>query len=468
MTQVAFSAGRLYVAPTGADTAVLQPTEAGELQGIDIDFGAGAHFLADAHGWAVATGRGRRSIRCSAEVARLSADFYAAAIAGRIQTGRARVVRDEPAVVTGGTVTAAQAGCDGNLGVIDAATGAWLVRAAAPGPGQYATDDAGTWTFNAAEEGRAVLVSYQRHDAAGYTLALGDRMGHTPRFSAVLSGEFEGQRIVLELFSCAVFAGAFGSKLGQFVIPGFTFAAMSPPDGIVGRLSLEGQVVVRSDALVFLWHADNSTALLFSSPAALTLSPMTSRNGASITSSPAVYGGAARSAASAYSRWESLNEPGMRVDLTAFTLEAWVYLTTSATRHFPIASRYVYDPVLRRALQVWMEIESGFIQTYVLGLYLPSITAPVGAWFHYAISASAVDDTNALVKVYIDGVLSSSGVLPFTVAQTIDTGWCIGGTDPSTSSNFAECFVDDFRVVYGRAVYSSDFTPSGPFTTEVP
>lgn len=242
--QYVFGSGLLYAQPDGADTGAVTPMQVGALRGVSVDMGFNAK---DLHGgpWPLAIGRGTGKIACKAEYAQLTADGFNLLFFGGPppDVGSTRVAVEEPHVVTANAIVPAHAATfELDLGIVAALPAGDLYRRveSAPGPREYTCNEStGAYGFGGSD-GQAVLVSYAYADASnGRRIALPNRnIGHTPRFSAVLTETFNGKAMTLTLNSCAASKLGWTGKTEDFTIPSFSFSAAADDAGIVGSLSL--------------------------------------------------------------------------------------------------------------------------------------------------------------------------------------------------------------------------------------
>ncbi len=113
-------------------------------------------------------------------------------------------------------------------GVTYAATGLPLTKVAStPSLGQYSVVS-GLYTFAAADEGKAVLVTYTYTiSATGQKFTVANQLiGTTPTFQALFYTTFQGQAVTLQLNNCTSSKLSFGTKLEDFVIPEFDSRAL--------------------------------------------------------------------------------------------------------------------------------------------------------------------------------------------------------------------------------------------------
>lgn len=138
-----------------------------------------------------------------------------------------------------------------------------------------------------------------------------------------------------------------------------------------------------------------------------------------------------------------------------FTVECWVRRTQTGrdaicTRYSSSASGFAFDVGPSDELRMILGTGSFIICSS------GASTVPVGTWAHVAGVRSDMD-----LLVFIDGFLR--GTLAITGTPADHSNQIYIGTDPlDTSRDFAG-HIDEFRFS-DIARYTSDFTPSGPFT----
>lgn len=243
--QYVFGTGQLFAQPEGADTGATTPMQVGALRAVSVDMGFNAR---DLHGgpWPLAIGRGTGKVACTAEYAQLTAEGFNLLFFGGPPPaiGSTRVAVEEAHTVTGNAIAPVNASTfELDLGIVAALPAGDLFHrvAAAPGPRQYTCNEStGAYGFGGSD-GQAVLVSYAYADATnGRRIDIANRnIGHTPRFSVVLTETFNGKKMTLTLNSCAASRLGFTSKMEDFTIPAFSFSAAADDAGIVGSLSLD-------------------------------------------------------------------------------------------------------------------------------------------------------------------------------------------------------------------------------------
>ncbi|HET6377943.1 MAG TPA: hypothetical protein VFG05_06500, partial [Methylocella sp.] len=134
------------------------------------------------------------------------------------------------------TFSAANAGTFADdQGVLFAATGLPLMKvSSSPGAGQYSVA-AGVYTFNSADAGKAILVSYTYTlSSSGQKFTIANQLlGATPAFQAMFYTTFQGQAVSLKLNNCTSSKLSFHTKLEDFVLPEFEFSCFADAAGNV-------------------------------------------------------------------------------------------------------------------------------------------------------------------------------------------------------------------------------------------
>jgi len=122
-----------------------------------------------------------------------------------------------------------------DLGVVYAADGTRLTLSSGlPVAGSY-TRTGATYTFNAADAGTQMGVSYSYTLATGTSLPLSnDLPGRAPTFQAVLQAYYAGQQTTLVLYACVTHEFSVPVKTEQFAVMGFDFEAYANDSGQIG------------------------------------------------------------------------------------------------------------------------------------------------------------------------------------------------------------------------------------------
>src|SRR5471030_1195998 len=165
-----FGSGVLWATPTqdAYGNAPVSPTpfQFGILQDIGIDASFEEKLLYGSSSFPVDSGRGKGKIGLKAKWANINILPFTAAFFGQSAvTGLITSFNDDVGQPAAATVTIAPpAGTTyfANLGVRSDANGLPMIRVAtAPQPGEYTTDGAGKYNFNAADVGSTVFIDYQ-------------------------------------------------------------------------------------------------------------------------------------------------------------------------------------------------------------------------------------------------------------------------------------------------------------------
>lgn len=236
-TQVADVNGNLIVTPT--------PIRFGVLQEISLDIEFTQKELYGSLNFPVAIGRGQGKIACSAKNAQINGLAWSYMFFGQsnpaLSDGLIGIVNDTvgeaiPAS-TPFTVTPTPPGSGtflSDLGVIDANGNPMqaVISTSTPTTGQY-SETGGVYTFAAADEGKQVFINYRYTQTS--TAANGpfkqtinaQLMGYSPTFSVDLGMNYQGQQLTFHLYQCTSSKLSLTTKLEDFLIPEFSFAAFA-------------------------------------------------------------------------------------------------------------------------------------------------------------------------------------------------------------------------------------------------
>ena len=139
-----------------------------------------------------------------------------------------------------------------------------------------------------------------------------------------------------------------------------------------------------------------------------------------------------------------------------FTVEGWVYATTTSTTR-PIYGHNNGNYELNIALNSGNNL---VVAAYTSGGSLnfqitSSTTVSANSWFHFALVRSGSGSNN--IVLYIDGVSRGTATYTGTMTNGAAGGYRIARD--YSSVNFLTGYISNLRVVKGRAVYTSAFTP---------
>lgn len=250
--ELIFGIGALWGQVTSATpSSSVGPDQFAILQDNSIDFTFEIKELYSQLGFPVDIARGKGKITGKAKMARIFGQLYADLFFGEATAiGETNVSQDELATITTGNASAlavAHAGTSfvSDLGVYYNATGRFrfVYGTGAPTAVQtYTVSAGGTYQFFTGDVGQVVAISYVYTDASGKTITIHNQfMGYTPTFAATfyqsrttLGGT--GQ-ITLRLNECVSSHLTFPSRIDDYGIPDFDFAAFSRGDNLIGTLS---------------------------------------------------------------------------------------------------------------------------------------------------------------------------------------------------------------------------------------
>jgi hypothetical protein len=235
-----YSFGSGVLLGTRTDIANATPINFGLVQEVTIDEQAGVKELYGQYQYPLAIARGTIKTTGKAKVARISGLAFAnlyyglTPAAGQVATSFAEggtVAASTPYIVT----VVNEATFVNDAGVLYAASGLPLTKvASSPAVGQYSVA-AGVYTFNSADAGKAVLVTYTYTIASSgqkFTVA-NQLIGTTPTFQALFYTTFQGQAVSLQLNNCTSSKLSFGTKLEDFTLPEFDFSCFADSSGNV-------------------------------------------------------------------------------------------------------------------------------------------------------------------------------------------------------------------------------------------
>lgn len=245
MSQFIFGAGMMIAIPKKPTPT---PRVLGTMQEVSVEFSGSTKELFGQHQFAEAVARGQQKITCKAKYAGINMNVYNETYFNEnvLQGQNLAVFNKEFAVdKTAFTVTPtleANTTFLENLGVLDNA-GKTLTRVdGAPNEGEYKLDEkTGMYTFHASLKEKPVFISYLYHDKKnGSRIIINNQlMGEAPTFKTILNARFNGKQTTLILNSCTSSKlSLISTKLEDFSIPEFDFAAMADDTNRVGELSM--------------------------------------------------------------------------------------------------------------------------------------------------------------------------------------------------------------------------------------
>jgi hypothetical protein len=243
--QLAFGAGALWGERTDQTGSGIGPQQFGVLQDVTIDFDFTTKELYGQFQFPVAIARGQGKIIGKARLARILGRIFADLFWGASPaTGGLAVVENEPETVSLAppfTLSVANAAAfNDDLGVYYALSGLPFSRVTTPsGTGQYSVASTGVYTFDPADAGASVLISYTYNaTVAGTKITITNQlMGTSPTFKATFYGNFQGQPLSLRLNQCIGAKLSLPTKIDDFTIHEFDFDAFADASGTIGYFS---------------------------------------------------------------------------------------------------------------------------------------------------------------------------------------------------------------------------------------
>ncbi len=247
MTQFAFGSGTLIGKRT--DVTGQPPALLGTLQDVSLDFDRKVETLLGQYATAVAAGGGEFKITGKAKFARLQAAQINNLFLGQTLTAGSMVemTTGETDTVSSGAVTVTNGSSFvEDFGVFYASTGAQLAPvAASPAQGQYIAPSGspGTYTFNAADDGAAVLIYYSYTIASGNKISLANQLtGPLPMFEVSLKETFNyygtSKDLVIKLNACVSPKLSLPFSNQKFTVAEFDFQAIADASNNIGTISL--------------------------------------------------------------------------------------------------------------------------------------------------------------------------------------------------------------------------------------
>jgi hypothetical protein len=251
--QLAFGAGALWGNRTDQAGSGIGPDQFGILQDVEIDWDWQVKELYGQYQFPLDIARGQGKITGKAKFARIFGAIYGDLFFGETPAaGQLTVAENEAATVpaTGPyTVTVTQAAnFVDDLGVWYASganAGGRFTRVTTPAAaGQYSVNlTTGIYTLSAGDASAALLVSYLYNTSSGKKLVLTNQlMGCTPTFKATFYTTKTTQGVpaglALVLNACTATKLALPTRIDDFEIQEFDFAAFADPTGAIGTLSV--------------------------------------------------------------------------------------------------------------------------------------------------------------------------------------------------------------------------------------
>lgn len=252
-----FGVGKLIAVPTNmADGSVIAnptPVIMGTMQDVSVDMSVEVKTLYGGQRYPIAVGQGKGKISVKAKYAEITAAILGQLFYGKsAAAGVKAAVFDFAAAIPAAspyTVTVAPPNSGtflADLGVVraDVASplGQQMTRvASAPAAGQYSVNASGQYTFAAADQGKAILISYEYSapSASGQVFNLtNDVMGYTPSFSLLLQNGYDGKNLVMKLNRCVSGKLNVPFKNDDFAVYDFDAEAFADASGNLGYVCM--------------------------------------------------------------------------------------------------------------------------------------------------------------------------------------------------------------------------------------
>jgi len=244
MTQYAFGSGTLIAKRT--DIAGAPPCLFGTLDTVSIDFDRKIETLLGQYNMAVAAGGGEFKITGKAKYARLQAAQFNNLFLGQTLTANSmlEMTTGETDTVASGAVTVANSATFvEDYGVFYASSGMQLSPVtSSPAQGQYSVSS-GVYTFNAADNGAAMLIYYSYNVSAGNKISLANQLaGPLPMFEVALKETFNyygtAKDLVVKLNACVSSKLSLPFSNQKFTVAEFDFQAIADASNNIGTISL--------------------------------------------------------------------------------------------------------------------------------------------------------------------------------------------------------------------------------------
>jgi len=152
-----------------------------------------------------------------------------------------------------------------------------------------------------------------------------------------------------------------------------------------------------------------------------------------------------------------VDSPVTRLETGNFTVEGWVYLSTTGTAKY-IAAKGTSTTGWALGVNASNQIVFNYTSSTLTG----STALSSGQWYHVAVVRNGTATGN--VKIYLDGTAeaTSGGAINDNFNQT-SIGYV--GAD-RTGANAMNGYLDDLRITKGYARYTANFSvPTAPFPT---
>lgn len=242
MTQYVFGTGQLFVANQDGSGSL----RIGALQDVSVDISGDLKMLYGQYQFPLDVARGKTKLEGKFSSGNIDVNMYNSTFFGQtVSNGQKTQVINEagaiPATTPYTVVAANGATFFMDLGVYWDSTGLPLKQVSeAPATGEYEVNpETGTYTFAAADEGKAVLINYFYTDVTqGGTLDINNLlMGTTPKFRMVASQTYEDMVFTILLYSVVCDKLSLPLKQDDYVISDLSFSAQADSANRIGFIS---------------------------------------------------------------------------------------------------------------------------------------------------------------------------------------------------------------------------------------
>jgi hypothetical protein len=238
---IQFGSGVLFGKPTAGNEAPNPtPYKFGVLQEANVDFKGDLKKLFGQYQFPVATARGKLEVNIKGKLAVFDINMLNQLFFAQTQAAGYNLVADpELHTVSAGAATASNVPVVVDWGVQNKLTGLQFTNVVtAPLAGQYSVNlTTGVYTFNAADNGTQVNISYTYSVNAGSTITLVNQlMGYAPELTMMLYNRFRNKYLAIQLNDVTLGSIAIPTKLEDFWIMDFDGAANADITNTLGIL----------------------------------------------------------------------------------------------------------------------------------------------------------------------------------------------------------------------------------------
>lgn len=250
MAQYMFGTGQIYSTPVGGGA----PMRLGALQDVSVEFSGDTKQLFGQYQFALDVARGKTKIEGkigsgNIDVAAFNQLFFGGTLTNNSERKQAvNEAASVPATPGPYTVTVSNgATFYADLGVTLVSTGVALTyTSGAPADGEYSVNaTTGVYTFNAAQEGDAIIINYLYTAAtanSGTLSITNNLMGSTPKFQLICSQVFNSKQFTLVLYSCVADKLSMPLKQDDYTISEVSYSAQANDSNLIGFISTTSAV----------------------------------------------------------------------------------------------------------------------------------------------------------------------------------------------------------------------------------